>query len=142
MYLLDTNILSDLIKKRPNPYLLSHLREKPSYTLLTSSICVMELRFGSALREDFEKFWKKIESEIISSVKVLPFGQKEALLAGDILANLRKIGQIIGVEDVLIAATAIANPSTVVTGNVEHFSRIQGLNVENWLTPLWKIYPS
>jgi tRNA(fMet)-specific endonuclease VapC len=96
----------------------------------------MELRFGSALREDFKKFWKKIESEIISRVKVLTFGHKEALLAGDILAGLRKSGQITGVEDVLIAATAIANQSTVVTGNVEHFSRIQGLNVENWLKPV------
>ncbi len=133
MYLLDTNILSDLIKKRPNRYLLLQLREKPSYTLLTSSICVMELRFGSALREDFKKFWKKIESEIISRVKVLPFSHKESLLAGDILAGLRKTGQIIGVEDVLIAATALANQSTVVTGNVDHFFRIQGLNVENWL---------
>jgi len=133
VYLLDTNILSDLIKKRPNRYLVSQLRAKPSHTLITSSICVMELRYGSALREDFEKFWKKIESEIISRVKVLSFGHKEALLAGDVLAGLRKTGQIIGVEDVLIAATAIANKSRVVTGNVDHFSRIQGLNVENWL---------
>jgi len=68
----------------------------------------MELRYGSALREDFKKFWKRIESEIISRVKVLPLGNQEALLAGDILAVLRKTGQLIGVEDVLIAATAIA----------------------------------
>gem|GEM_PF-1906546 len=81
---------------------------QPSHKLITSSICVMELRYGSALREDFKKFWKRIESEIISRVKVLPLGNQEALLAGDILAVLRKTGQLIGVEDVLIAATAIA----------------------------------
>ncbi|MHC4717400.1 MAG: PIN domain-containing protein, partial [Planctomycetota bacterium] len=74
MYLLDTNILSDLIKKRPNRYLLSQLRAKPSHALITSSICIMELRYGSALREDFKKFWKTIEREIISRVKVLPLG--------------------------------------------------------------------
>ena len=93
----------------------------------------MELRYGSALRNDFIEFWKRIESEIISRVKVLPLGDKEALLAGDILAVLRETGQIIGIEDVMIAATAIANQSTVITGNVDHFSRIQGLNVKNWL---------
>ena len=53
MYLLDTNILSELIKKRPNPKVLSQLRSKSSLTLYTSCICIMELRFGSALRDVF-----------------------------------------------------------------------------------------
>ena len=112
MYLLDTNILSDLTRKRPNRYLVSQLRATPSHMLFTSCICVMELRFGSALREDFGRFWKKVESEIISRVRVLPLGNKEALLAGDILASLRKTGQILAIEDVLIAATALANQFT------------------------------
>ena len=133
MYLLDTNILSDLIKKRPNRGLLLQLRSKPGHDLATSCICVMELRFGSALREDSKGFWEKVESEIISRVKVLPLGPEEALIAGDILARLRKAGQIIGIEDVLIAASALANQCTIVTANVDHFSRIQGLIVENWL---------
>jgi len=93
----------------------------------------MELRFGSSLREDFEKFWQKITNEIISRVNVLPIGEKEALAAGDILASLRKTGQGIGMEDVLIAASAIANHYTVVTANTRHFSRIKNLRVENWL---------
>ena len=60
MYLLDTNILSELVKKRPNPQVLSQLRSKSALTLFTSCICIMELRFGSALRDDFEVFWEKI----------------------------------------------------------------------------------
>jgi len=55
------------------------------------------------------------------------------LAAGDILANLRKSGQTIGLEDVLIAASAITQQYTVVTANIRHFSRIAGLPVENWL---------
>jgi tRNA(fMet)-specific endonuclease VapC len=93
----------------------------------------MELRFGSALREDFVKFWQKITKEIISRVNILPIGEKEVLVAGDILAGLRKTGQIIGLEDVLIAVSAITNQYTVVTANTRHFSRIAGLQVENWL---------
>lgn len=133
MYLLDTNILSELIKKHPNPNLISQLGLKPAHTLFTSCICVMELRFGSALREDFKIFWQKINKEIISRINIVPFGEKEALTAGDILAEIRKNGQNIGMEDVMIAASAIANRYTVVTANTRHFSRIRGLSVENWL---------
>jgi len=132
MYLLDTNILSELVKKRPNPQVLSQLRSKSTLTLFTSCICIMELRFGSALRDDFEVFWEKINKEIISRVKILPIGEKEALVSGDILADLRKTGQSIGVEDVLIAASALTNQCTIVTANTRHFSRIKSLKVENW----------
>ena len=132
MYLLDTNVLSELIKKRPNPYLLSQLRSKPAYALYTSSICIMELRFGSALRDDFEVFWHKINREIISRVKIIPLGEKEALAAGAILAEMRKTGQSIGIEDVLIAASAITNQCIMVTGTIRHFSKISGLVVEDW----------
>jgi len=135
MHLLDTNILSELVKRHPNPHVLFRLDSIPAHTLFTSSICIMELRFGSALREDFEKFWQKIAQEIISRVNIIPIGKNEALAAGDILADLRKSGQTIGVEDVLIAASAITNNCTVVTANTRHFSRIKGLRVENWLEP-------
>ena len=133
MYLLDTNILSELIKRHPNSHVLSRLGSKPAHTLFTSSICIMELRFGSALREDFETFWQRIVKEVISRVNIIPIGEKEALATGDILADLRKSGNIIGLEDVLIAASAMTNQYTVVTANTRHFSRIKGLQVENWL---------
>jgi tRNA(fMet)-specific endonuclease VapC len=93
----------------------------------------MELRFGSALREDFEVFWERINNEIISRVKILPIREKDALVSGDILADLRKTGQTIGIEDVLIAASALTNQCTVVSANTRHFSRIKALKVENWL---------
>ena len=133
MYLLDTNILSELIKKRPSPNVLSYLNTKPAQTLFTSTICIMELRFGSAIREDFEVFWQRINEEIISRVQIIGIGQKEALAAGDILAYLRKTGQAIGIEDVLIAASALSNNCKMITANTRHFSRIRGLQIENWL---------
>jgi predicted nucleic acid-binding protein len=133
MYLLDTNILSELVKKRPNPYLLSQLQSRPSHTLLTSCICVMELRFGSMLREDFEVFWLKINKEIISRIQVIPLEENDALIAGDILADMRKTDQSIGIENVLIAASAITSKCIMVTANTRHFSRINNLIVENWL---------
>ena len=133
MYLLDTNILSELVRKHPNPHLIKRLRSQLPDTLFTSCICVMEFRIGSALREDFVVFWQKIYEEILSTVGIIPIGMDEAVAAGDILANLRKTGKILGIEDVLIAASAITHGYTVVTANVRHFSRIKGLTVENWL---------
>ena len=99
---------------------------------LHSCICVMELRFGSVLREDFEVFRQRINKEIISRVNIVPLGEKEALAAGAILAEMRKTGQSIGIEDVLIAASAITNQCIMVTGNIRHFSKISGLIVEDW----------
>lgn len=93
----------------------------------------MELRFGSMLRANSDKFWERISREIISRVNIIQIGEKEALTAGDILAALRKTGQIIGIEDVLIAASALTHQCSLVTANTRHFSRIKGLKVENWL---------
>jgi len=135
MYLLDTNMLSELIKRKPNLGLLARLRSKPVHSLSTSCICLVKLRYGSALKTDFESFWSKIREEILSRVNVVPFGEKEALVAGDILAQLSGTGDTIGMDDILVAASAIANQYTVVTGDVGRFSGIQGLAIENWLEP-------
>ena len=133
MYLLDTNILSELIKKRPNPNFLARLGSEKSKTLFTSSICVFELRLGSALRDDFPIFWQRIMAELLSAISILHFGEDEATIAGDILAQLQKTGQKIGIEDIFIAATALANRCTLVTANIKHYSRIPGLSIENWI---------
>jgi tRNA(fMet)-specific endonuclease VapC len=133
MYLLDTNILSELIKKRPNPNLLSQLSSRPVHTLYTSMICLMELRYGSALRDDFDRFWAKIVESVVSQIQVIPLGPKEGLIAGDLLARLRKKGQTIGLEDILISATAISHDLVLVSGNTRHFSKIEELVMENWL---------
>ena len=135
MYLLDTNILSELVKKRPDHNLLQHLQSNPSQSLFTSCICVMELRFGSALRKDFKSFWQNIEREIISRINVIPLGHEEVLIAGDILAELKKRGKSIGIEDVLIGSTALSHNLIMVTANVRHFSKIKRLKVENWIAP-------
>ena len=93
----------------------------------------MELRFGSVLREDADIFWEKITQEIISRLNIVPIAEREALSAGNILAELRKKGESMGLEDVLIAASALANQYIVVTVKIRHFTRIKGLKVENWL---------
>jgi predicted nucleic acid-binding protein len=133
MFLLDTNILSELVKKSPHPYLISRLSSLPVHYLFTSVICLMELRYGSSLRDDFDSFWPKIVGQVISQVQVISLGPEEGLIAGDLLARLRKKGQLIGLEDILISSTAIAHHLVLITANVKHFSKIDELTVENWL---------
>jgi tRNA(fMet)-specific endonuclease VapC len=133
MYLLDTNTLSELLKKRSKPQFLTRLRRHPPEMFFTSSICVMELRHGSRRREDHAVFWQRITRGVLSRVTILAFSISEAVIAGDILVHLARRGELIGIEDVLISATALAREYTVVTGNVRHFERIPALQVEIWL---------
>ncbi len=131
-FLLDTNVLSELLRKRPAPSVLERLQSAPKEELLTSVICLTELRFGASRVPSGEKLWARIADEVLPRVRALPIGEKEGVLAGDVLADLEMRGETIGVEDVLIGATALANGLTVVTRNLRHFQRIQGLKTESW----------
>lgn len=131
-YLLDTNVLSELLRKRPFPRVLDHLRQVRSDQLCTSSICVMELRYGAARHPEGTALWERISAEVLPRIQILPVGQEEASRAGDLLASLESQGKTIEIEDILIGATALANDLTAVTRNVRHFSRIEGLIVESW----------
>jgi predicted nucleic acid-binding protein len=132
-YLLDTNVLSEVIKRRPEPGVLDRLRAVPARDLSTSSVCVAELRYGAVRHPSGARLWERIASEILSSVRVLAVGEAEAIRAGDLLAILESRGLPVGIEDVLIGATALVGNLTVVTRNVRHFERMPGLGVESWL---------
>lgn len=132
MYLLDTNILSEVLKKRPNPHLIERLKKTPRSSQFTSCVCVSELRYGSQRRQDHELFWQRIRAELLSRVTVLGVSENVAVLAGDLLALLERRGEQIGLPDALIAATALEAGFTMVTANTRHFRRIPRLKVENW----------
>lgn len=66
--------------------------------------------------------------------KILPLTTEIAKMAARLYAGLRSKGQTVGHNDVLIAGTAIVNDLTLITNNTRHFSRIVGLNLDNWST--------
>ena len=133
MFLLDTNIISEMTKKQPSPRLLDRLGVVPAASLCTASVCVMELRYGALRVSNSEALWSKIQKRILSKLTIVNFAHKEALKAAEVLAHLYSIGQPVGVEDVIIASVALSNGLAVVSANTKHFSRIPGLTVENWL---------
>jgi tRNA(fMet)-specific endonuclease VapC len=135
MFLLDTNIISALIKKQPSESLQNRLLVVPATSLCTATVCLMEMRYGSLRVANGETLWSKIQKLILPKLQIMPFTYKEALKAGEILADRYSAGEPIGVEDVMIASIALSNGLTVVGSNTKHFSRISGLSLENWLHP-------
>jgi len=132
MYLLDTNTLSELVKKTPNPNFMARLRATPADALYSASVCIMELRYGALKRGNLSDLWTKIEQRILPRIRILPFSYKEAVKAGDLIHHLFSIGQPIGTEDIMIASIALCNSLTIVTGNTKHFFRVPDLKTENW----------
>lgn len=131
-YLLDTNVLSELVRRQPAPSVLQRLAELPLESVATSCICAMELRYGAARHPDGQRLWDRIKQDVLSRIRVLALTEADALRAGELLAGLADRGTPIGIEDVLIAATALGNDLVMVTRNVRHYGRIPGLSVEAW----------
>ena len=65
MYLLDTNIVSEVLRRQPDSKVIARLRQIEPEEIHASVITLFELRFGSMLRDDAAKFWQKIEGEIL-----------------------------------------------------------------------------
>lgn len=132
MYLLDTNALSEPLRIHPHAGFMAKIKDVSPAHLFTSTICVMELRYGCVRRRD-QSLWDRIRRELLVHLQVLPFGHDEAVIAGELLASLQGAGRPIGLEDIQIAATALPRGLAVVTANEAHFTRIPNLRVTNWM---------
>jgi len=129
-YLLDTNILSDLIRN-PQSIVAAQINKAGEDTICTSIIIAAELRYGAA-KANSAKLTERI-GLILSALEILPLETPADHQYASLRHHLTHRGTPIGPNDLLIAAHALANNLTVVTANVSEFSRVPGLKVENWL---------
>jgi tRNA(fMet)-specific endonuclease VapC len=129
-YLLDTNILSDLIR-HPQGRVAEQIRRVGEVEICTSIIVAAELRFGAAKRGS-ARLAEQLET-VLSVLDVVPFEQPADEAYGTIRAQLEQAGTPIGGNDLLIAAQAKALGYTMVTDNEREFGRVDGLVCENWL---------
>lgn len=129
-YLLDTNILSAIIKQ-PAGTLAQKIAAMDENTYCTSIVVASELRYG-AYRKGSAKLTAQVET-VLAGFYILPLEVPVDRHYGSIRAELARIGQPIGHNDLFIAAHARALGLTLVTGNHGEFSRVPGLAVENWL---------
>lgn len=135
-YLLDTNIVSELIKPDASFSVVQKISEHNS----DCAICApawQELQFGVELLQDGAQkaFLKKFVEELCGDFKILNYSKKAAEAHAKLRAQLQKIGKPTQHFDSMIAAVALANRMILVTGNTKHFAAIQkasGLQVENW----------
>lgn len=129
-YLLDTHIISDLVR-HPQEKVAKRIAVEGEKSICTSIVVASELRFGVAKRACEPS---KIQLEtILSALEVMPLEEPAYRRYSDLRTCLEKRGKSIGPNDMLIAAHTLALNCAVITANVREFSRVPGLEVQNWL---------
>ena len=129
-YLLDTNIVIYVLKRRPVE-VLSTFNTNAS-RMAISSVTLAELLHGAEKSSRVSENLAAIE-DFCSRLEVLPYGPKAAQHYGAIRAALEILGQPIGVNDMHIAAHARSEGLVLVTNNMGEFARVPALEAENWV---------
>ncbi len=129
-YLLDTNIVSELVKN-PAGRVARNVEEVGVANVCTSIIVAAEMRFGAAKKAS-PRLTRQTET-VLGGLEILPFAAPADAEYARLRAMLERRGQPIGGNDLFIAAHALALGCCVVTGNTREFARIEGLVSENWL---------
>lgn len=132
-YLLDTNILSELVR-HPQGTIAQAIARVGENAVCTSIIVASELRFGAAKR-NAPRLAAQVEA-ILAAIEVRPFDTPADHEYARLRLHLEQAGTPIGPNDMLIAAHALAIESILVTANKGEFSRVPELTVENWLEAL------
>jgi tRNA(fMet)-specific endonuclease VapC len=129
-YLLDTNIVSDLVRN-PQGKVARHVRTVGEKHVCTSIIVAAELRYG-ADKKGSPRLSSQLDA-VLGVLEVLPFEAPADASYGLLRTRLEKRGTPIGGNDLLIASQALALGYVIVTDNEREFSRVEGLRVQNWL---------
>lgn len=134
MYLFDTDILSNLMKRSPSIRLIAKIASVPAQRQHTSSITLGELVYGAnRLRRGSPRLLNQID-EMVANLAVIPFDAVAARRYGEVRALLEGRGTPVGDADLRIASIALARGLTVITANTRHFERVPDLPVENWIS--------
>lgn len=130
-YLLDTDILSDLVR-HPQGVIAQQIARIGESSVCTSVIVAAELRFG-AMKRGSERLTTQVDL-ILSAMDILPLDEPADRHYAELRAFLEGRGIPIGPNDMLIAAQALALDCAVVSANEREFCRVPRLKVENWLS--------
>jgi tRNA(fMet)-specific endonuclease VapC len=131
MYFLDSNICIYHMRDSA-PKVSERLQQTPVSEIRIPSMVAAELLYG-AEKSGKREYNLKVVKAFLSLYETVHFDQKAAGHYAVIRAELERKGQIIGGNDIVIAATTLANAGILVTHNVNEFSRINGLMLEDWL---------
>jgi tRNA(fMet)-specific endonuclease VapC len=126
---LDTDVCIEIL--RGNNQVLQR-RGATLDRVVTTWITACELAYGAA-NSGYPDRNQALATEFLSSLPILDFDLPSALLFGRHKARLRRSGASVADADLMIAAIALAQGATLVTGNIRHYERFEGLNLEDWI---------
>lgn len=139
MILLDTNVISAMMRREPDPIVVAWLDSLPAESVWTTSITVFEVRLGLEILKEGrrrrhleEAFAKALEEDFEN--RVLPFDQAAAEAAGRIAAERRSAGRPVEIRDIQIAGIATARKATLATRNTRHFEGCGLVLLDPWST--------
>ncbi len=138
VYLLDTNVVSEFSKERPDENVISRY-EMTKNLCATSSTVWQELIYGMSRLPNGKKksSIEKFVEELADNTEILPYDDFAAQICGNLLSKAEQNGKKLPLQDCQIAATAIANGMVLVTRNVSDFVEAvenSFLKVENWFS--------
>jgi tRNA(fMet)-specific endonuclease VapC len=129
-YFFDTNICIYLLKG-VFPELGKRVLAAQPNRIKIPAMVAAELIYGAQKSERSAETMEKVK-RFLKPLQIIPFDEEAAFFYGKVRASLEKAGNTIGFNDTIIAATVLAHNGTLVTNNSGEFSRISGLNLENW----------
>lgn len=132
-YLLDTNVLSHLIRD-PRGSVAQRLASVDGSQVFTSVVVASELRFG-VYKKGSSVLAERVD-RLLEHIEVAPLDSGVDRLYAEIRDALESSGRMIGANDLFVAAHALEQGATLVTDNVAEFQRVSGLEVENWVRPM------
>ena len=131
MVCLETSFIIDVIRGEEQVSEIEKQLDKGSEAITVAAPTVMELVKGAELSNKPKSEKEKVHN-FLSSLIILNLDKESAMLAGEIEAELRKKGEIIQIEDIMIGAIAKHNSETLITRNKKHFERITNLEIETY----------
>jgi tRNA(fMet)-specific endonuclease VapC len=130
--MLDTNICSFLIRGRAPSAEKRLIQLGPRHGVVTSAIVYFELRSGALSKKAPARMAGEVAAFVGRLSDVLPWDRNAAEHAAMIHFSLSAEGQVIGLNDIMIAGHAWATGSVLVTNNTREFKRVKGLEIEDW----------
>ena len=137
MIILDTNVLSALMRREGEPIVVAWLDRQPAQSLWTTAITVFEIRLGLEILADGRRR-RRLEDAFAETLgtdldgRVLAFDQTAAEAAAKIAAEQRRVGRSLEIRDVQIAGIAAARKATLATRNIRHFDNLGIAFADPW----------
>jgi len=129
MKCLDSVIIIGFLRGKAES--LKKMKDLENESLATTTINIFELQYGAKISKRYEENLNELK-KFLNSLNIFSFDYKSSEEASSILSDLRKIGKIIGIKDILIAGICRSNKLDLITKNVRHFKNIKELKIEGF----------